>query len=979
MTDEELAAFVDGELQGDALSGAEAHVADCARCREVVAALLGGADDLAVPSERRIGRYVVVAPIGAGAMGVVYTAYDPDLDRKVAVKLLRADHGEGAEETRARLLREAKAMAQISHVNVVAVHDAGTFDDRVFVAMELVPGETLRAWSARQTRSWREVLEIFAQCGRGLAAAHAAGLVHRDFKPDNVLVTPDGRAKVTDFGLARVVLEREEERTATAGVDDPDGPHQAPLVRTATRTGALRGTPAYMAPEQIAGEPADARADQFGFGVALYEALAGTRPFAGRTLDELRVAVLAGHVETARALRDAPSTVRRAIERMLRTKPDDRFPSMDEVVVELERPTRRRPTRWFLAGVACVAAAALFAGRATSSRPAPCAGVAEKASTTWDGATRERVRAAFMATGAPFAADTFHTVDAQLAGFVTGWARQRTLACEATRVRAEQSEELFDLRMRCLDGKLAEATALVDALGTADRELVGSAAQAVVSLSPLDACENGESLRARVKAPASPEARARVDVLTRDLAAARASSELGRYDAARQKLEGVVAGAREVAYAPLAGQALLLHGQVLEHLSRYKESADTLREAAWTSIAAKDEDTTFASSAELVVVLKYRLAQDAEGQLWDRTAAALLDARGKPPRDEALLEQSRGAVDRAQGRYEDARAHTERALLLERRALGDQHLEVAATLTNLGYALSMLARYDDARTALLEAIAIRERALGRDHPLVAQAESRLGMAYVWSSRLDEGLASLQRALAVQEASLGPDHIETGYTLNRIGNVHFARGDFAESLVMFTRVLALGIKVLGPDHPEVGLAHMNLNQPYRELGRRAEAEHEIAEAQRILEASLGKSYAYLATVKSDLGAVRFDEGKLAEAEQLQREALAIAEKALGAEHPELVTPRRRLAEAVLARGRAEEAEKILEDALARCPTAKMLYPDGPATSFALAQALRAAKKDPERARVLADQARLGYRYDSPRDRRVRARIDAWLKT
>ncbi len=965
--DDALADFADGLLDGGALAGAERHIAGCATCRELVAALLGSGEDDA-PAERRVGRYLVLAPIGAGAMGVVYAAYDPELDRKIAVKLLRAEHGKSAEQTRARLLREAKAMAQISHPNVVQVHDAGTFQERVFVAMELVPGETLGAWMKRAPRAWRDVLAVFGQCARGLAAAHAAGLVHRDFKPDNVLVTADGRAKVTDFGLARIALAREETTNGAA--------HETPLLHSASRTGALRGTPAYMAPEQLAGEAADARADQFAFGVALYEALTGARPFEGKTLEALRASVLEGQTEPARALRDVPRSVRRAIERMLRTTPQERFATMDDVVVEIERPTRRGPTLWVLAGAVCVAGLALVAGRATSTPPTPCAGVGDKGAAAWDSATRDRVQGAFLATGAPFAGDTFRTVDTTLTAYLKGWSTQRVGACEAARVRAEQSDELFDLRMRCLDGKLTEATALVAALAASDRDAVGSAAQAVSALSPLAACEDADTLRAHVKPPAA-DLRGPVDTQLRDLAAARTSAELGRYEDSRTKVEGVVTAARALSYAPLTGQALLLRGQVLEHLSRYKESAESLRDAAWTSMAAKDDDTTFASSAALVVLVKYRLALPDEGQHWDRTAGALLDARGRRPMDEALLEQSRGAVDRAQGRYEDAIAHAERALLLERRALGDGHLDVATTLTSLGYSLSRLGRYEQARAALLEAIGTRQRLLGREHPLVAQAESHLGMILVYLTLLDEALPPLRHALSVQETSLGPDHIETGYTLNRIGNVHVARGDFAEGVVVHTRVLALGVKVLGPEHPEVGLAHMNLGQSLRELGRSAEAEHELAEAQRILEATLGKKYPYLATVDAELGALRFAQGRLREAEQLHRNAVGLGEASLGKAHPEVVMPRRLLAEDLIALGRADEAVRILDETLARCNVAKMNYPDAPATKFALARALGAAKKEPSRAKVLAEEARRGYRYDSQRDRHVKAQIDAWL--
>ncbi|HET6583005.1 MAG TPA: serine/threonine-protein kinase, partial [Nannocystaceae bacterium] len=222
-----------------------------------------------------LGRYVVLERIGSGGMGVVYAAYDPQLDRKVALKLLHArEERDGDSGGRARVLREAQAMARLSHPNVVAVHDVGVVDDTLFVAMEFVEGVTLGHFIAAGSRRWNEVLDVFEPAGRGLAAAHAAGLVHRDFKPDNVMIGNDGRVRVMDFGLARAAAEITTESSEGSGgsIVELSG------VDRLTRTGALVGTPAYMAPELLAGGNADARSDQFAFCVALHRALYGTAP-----------------------------------------------------------------------------------------------------------------------------------------------------------------------------------------------------------------------------------------------------------------------------------------------------------------------------------------------------------------------------------------------------------------------------------------------------------------------------------------------------------------------------------------------------------------------------------------------------------------------------------------------------------------------------------------------------------------------------
>jgi len=233
------------------------------------------------------GRYTVLGEVGGGAMGVVYAAHDPQLDRKIALKVLRraAAASSDDETARIRMQREAQAMARLSHPNVVTIYDVGTHEGQTFVAMEFVAGQTLRQWQTGRSRTWREVIAVFLAAGRGLSAAHAAGLVHRDFKPENVLFGQDERARVGDFGLARsaeTVDSNEEGALAETAANSDD-----PLGALLTHTGAFLGTPAYMPPEQARGQghDVDRRADVYALGVILYELLAGVRPFRGRGQD----------------------------------------------------------------------------------------------------------------------------------------------------------------------------------------------------------------------------------------------------------------------------------------------------------------------------------------------------------------------------------------------------------------------------------------------------------------------------------------------------------------------------------------------------------------------------------------------------------------------------------------------------------------------------------------------------------------------
>jgi eukaryotic-like serine/threonine-protein kinase len=299
----------------------------------------------------RLGRYLIIERVGSGAMGVVYGAYDPELDRKIALKLLKGSEVGREDAGRARLLREAKAMARLAHPNVIAVHDVGIFDGQVFLAMEFLGGGTLKSWLGARPRHWREVRDAFVSAARGLAAAHAAGLVHRDFKPENVLLDRDGRPRVVDFGLAREAAAGAQEGTDAVGfaaTAESSGNH----LETLTRTGTIMGTPAYMAPEQIVGDATDERTDQFSFCVALYEALYGERPFHGESLLQLLHNVSEGDLEPVPENRAVPAWIRRAVLRGLKADPAQRWPSMAPLIAALEDDPAARHRRRLLAGAA---------------------------------------------------------------------------------------------------------------------------------------------------------------------------------------------------------------------------------------------------------------------------------------------------------------------------------------------------------------------------------------------------------------------------------------------------------------------------------------------------------------------------------------------------------------------------------------------------------------------------------------------------
>ena len=365
-----LAAFLSAALTPTERASAEAHLDQCPACAQLFADVVrllpsdkdattvltrstGNAslsDSCAPPPQagERVGRFLLMDELGAGGMGVVYAAHDPQLDRRVALKILApAAGGTTGPASQARLLREAQAMARLSHPNVVPVYEAGTDQGRIFLVMEYVEGVSLRRWLTTGQRTEREILDVFIQAGRGLQAAHAAGLVHGDFKPENVMVGLDGRARVTDFGLARDLGTAD---TVEMGTESPKPDH-------VTRKSFLMGTPRYMAPEQYRREIVDSRADQFSFCVALFEALWREAPFAGATEDAVVLAKLTGRISEPPKVGASATSLRSVVTKGLSATANQRFERMEALLSALERARRARslPAR----GLAVAAAVAL--------------------------------------------------------------------------------------------------------------------------------------------------------------------------------------------------------------------------------------------------------------------------------------------------------------------------------------------------------------------------------------------------------------------------------------------------------------------------------------------------------------------------------------------------------------------------------------------------------------------------------------------
>jgi tetratricopeptide (TPR) repeat protein/predicted Ser/Thr protein kinase len=789
----------------------------------------GGAQvDRTLPSEGGVGaleqgstlsRYIVLNKLGGGGMGVVYTAYDPELDRKVAVKLLRPEAAEGHKDPRAqeRLLREAQAMARLSHPNVIPVYDVGTLGEQIFIAMELVEGQTLAQWLKETERSAREVLDVFIQAGKGLAAAHAAGLVHRDFKPENVLIGRDGQVKVLDFGLARAAKELASGAPTLPPEIEARGT-STPRVLAAhlTRTGAFLGTPAYMAPEQLLGKTTDTRTDQFSFCVALHEALYGERPFEGSSVEALAQKVTKGEVKEPPKSTRIPGRVRQILLRGLRPNPHERYPSMEVLLKELSKDPRAKRRRALAVGSAVLALAVIGIGYRQAYRHSQvCKGAEKKLAGVWDDNTKRVVSAALLATGKPYASDAVRGVQKALDAYTQSWAAMHTEACEATWIRGEQSEELLDLRMDCLSQRRDELQSLVQLLSKADAKLAEGAVQASQRLGNLDICSNATALKAPVRPPADSSARLKVEELRKTLANAKALRAAGKFPEGLPIATSIAAEAKTLGYRPFEAEALLLAGQLKYQVRDFKGAERELDASVLAAEAGRNDETAAVAWTQLIAVLGSAQARYEEGHKAEEHALAAIERLGGRETLLASLLYNSAVLLRQEGKYEDALAQHRRALAIQERVLGPEHLDVATSLSNLSIVLVHQGKYEEALAQVQHALAIEEAALGATHPNLSLALHTIGSILGRQGKYQEALPYLQRALAVRELALGPEHPSLAPSLNNLGNIFALQKKSQEALGYYQRALAMNEKALGPNHPEVARPLLGIGSVYLE--------------------------------------------------------------------------------------------------------------------------------------------------------------------
>ncbi|HEX8793480.1 MAG TPA: serine/threonine-protein kinase [Polyangiaceae bacterium] len=845
----------------------------------------------------RVGRYEILGVIGEGGMSYVYLAHDPELDRDVALKLMRVRVGsEGAR----RLRREAQALAQLSHPNVVPVYDAGMVGGQAFVAMEYVEGKTLRRW-LRSKPPWRQVLSVMIDAGQGLAAAHARGLIHRDFKPDNVLLGDDGRVRVLDFGLARlagvldgsIVPSNPSDSIPPSSASPPSSSSSGRALASAdalvTRADQLIGTPAYMAPEQVRRDPIDARADLFAFGITLYEALYGMRPFEAparpQSAGSRERTMTAASITDTTLLRPrtpprnagVPRHIQRTVFKALAHDPGDRWPSMDAMLAELRRDPWRPWRRAGVAATAVVAAAAITVGfaRPTRDTRAMCHGGATRLDAVWGAHGRDKVRTAFAATKLPYADAAATAVSQALDDYTAKLARGADDACTATRVRGEQSEEALDLRTACYEQRWREVDALVEVLGRADADTVKEAPNATKSLSSIDDCADVAALRAPVPVPKDPAVRSQLDALEQRLAGVMAAYAVGKAADAASQGDALLADARHVGYVPLLARVNLWRGRAFADLSDEEKSVPAFRDAFEEALASRDDGILKLAAVRLAQEYIYA-HQPAEFDTWAAVAQSAIDRGAPDVKLQSFLDHTRCVALYNLGKLIDRLACLEHhaAQVEPTRPLDEWEL------TTLGLAAVDAAQYERGLDYVHRGYEFALKTYGPAHPRTLEMRMYECKAQVDSGDPDaamatcgEALKAMQQVAADEPALLSRDHLYTAFALIGAKRYEAARAELAlaqslgadESDVLETTAMidaASGHPARAIPHYREAVAaelhdlpavHPDVVSARLELGKALLDHHDVGEARKVLEEALetAKDAQLSPTMRADL--------------------------------------------------------------------------------------------------------------------------------
>ncbi len=903
---------IDGLAAGVSWNGSLARAAVRARLFHDTAAL------------PRFGRYTWLRSLGAGGMGTVVVGHDPLLDREVAIKLVDA-----ADPTlRARVVHEAQSHARVTHPNVVSVFDVGVAGPRVYIVMELIVGPDLARWIA-EGQPWRAVVDAWLEVAEGIAAVHAAHLVHRDVKPSNAVMGADGRARLIDFGVARaMVLE-------TPGADGSrvgDADEQ-------TDQDLRAGTPAYMAPEQLLGAEFDARAEQFSWCVSLWEALAGARP--GGSTPAL--AALDGPwPPPAPAIRDVPRAVWPVLARGLAADPAERFDSMHALVAAVRRGVGSPPRRRRLTALALTGAAALAAWSWTPrAEDDACVDVSADTDGLWDASTRDTVDRHLAATAPSLHDAAWPRLDAAITDWVSAWDETRAQVCG--------DDEPDVAATRCLTWALADVRAIVDVLGRGDATALSRELDRAVSRPSPSRCR--EAAVVATTPPLAPEAiDDQVEEIRTRLRQAQRQREQGEYAVALAVAEAAMADASALDFPPLHMECGLAVGEAMAATGPYERAREVLEQtyaqadsAGYTVVAAR-------AASQLAELLGTEL-RDAEGATpWTTRALAAARAAGDP----ALLSEAEGRVAStavAAGKSAEARVLYEGLRARLTRECPAPCAQLVKVELELSWLLEEQGEHDAALQHAHAGLALAREVGGDGHLHTGAAHNRLCALLMRGGEYEAAKEQCTQGWTITRAVFGDEHTDTASSLAMLATVELTMGDAEAARPRLERAHAVFERILGPQHRQTQAAASNLALMAMYAGDYAAASRGFEAVLAAIEADPSASPAERITIHNALAEVRIKTGDFASAVHHLEQAIALG-KAANHSGEALSRLRTRLGVALVELGRFAEAELVLGDAIAAESGVNAVY-NGALRRCTLARAI--ADTDRPRALRLLDEA------------------------
>ena len=799
------------------------------------------------PAPDKLGeRYTILERLGSGGGGVVYAARDHQLEREVAIKVLRS--ADVDDRAQARLAREARTLAQLSHPNVVTVFDLGTSDGRLYVAMERMRGVDLREWLAARKRAPREILDAFASAGRGLAAAHALKVVHRDFKPSNVMVAEDGTIKVLDFGLARGF-----------GAARPDRTDHPPEADTVTDADAAMGTLRYMAPEQHSGATVDERTDVYAFCASLYEALLG--PLGWEGLDWKRTVELkqAGPPDVKRAP-GIPKRVRSLLRRGLSPTPSERPASMTEVVDALGA----RP-RWIGPAVVAMGGIAVFAVAVSQQSDEvfdPCAGLDEPITALWNDEVAEDLERRLVES-TDDGLEVSAALRERLDRWTTAWSQMRRQSCEDTRVHTVQSEAMQDRREACLDERRVELRQLLATLAGTPEDLRDRVLIAPDALSPVALCDTAMVAMREGDGPLDPkldEALAEVGVLNR----------MDERAEAKAKLAAIFEMLRERPEPHRRARALLHQAQHLKSEASIAAAIQALEQATMAAAATDDRPLRLrAWSALAYLDTERNELERAEHYLG--IAQSLAESIDGPCPERILLATSETQLHITAGRFEDALVSGKRSVELAKETPSKEG-QLAMAQTNLGLVYGKLERFEEAKPLFAEALAYYESRTGSRSPDAILLLNNLGAADRALGNPEGARARYERALRLAETYLPADHHARSQALENLARLELADGNLERAEELLEVALGIDERLFGVDNRQLVPTLLSLG---RSRARPDDNEGAIAAYERalaILDATVEGDPQHRIVAEFRLAHALYD-GEPARARALATQALA----------------------------------------------------------------------------------------------------------